>query len=719
MNRMVTTLLLSALTAFVLSPALAAQTETSPSKAGKSAPLTLQIPPGDFVTLCFHDVRDDVRPMVDRDPDAINTKRLAEFFDWIHEHDWHPISPQQILDAKAGKFKMPRNAVLISFDDGLRSIYTKVFPLLQAYHYPAMFALETGWLRRVHAGEDAHYHPEQFSETEHKIEGKLPALPKLPTAVLQGARKSPNLVLPGKVKYNGGERGAKGFVTWAEAREMLASGLVSFATHTDDLHHGILANPQGNVEPAAITRLYLPKVHRYESNLEYRTRIHNDLQRSIRIITQHTGKPPIAVVWPYGAFNRETAEISRSLGLKLSFGLGDVHADSDHRLGNLGRFLIMNDPTPVQIEQQVADALIPDHPPVQRAIQVDMDYIYDPDPKQTNRNLGKLLDRIKAMHVRTVYLQAFADPDGDGIANALYFPNREMPMRADLFNRVAWQLRTRAGVRVYAWLPLLAFDLPDRKREKRLAVTAFGQDGGPVRYPKYRRLSPFMPESAKIVGNIYADLGKHATGIAGVLIHDDAYLAEDEDATSCNPNARWPGTDRKIKDCHLNPRRKTQALIDFGDVAVGRLEHYVNLSNGFAVARNLYARVVLDPSAEARFAQALKPFVAHYDEVALMAMPYLDGTTMPADQWLNKLADQVDKVPGARRKVVYELQTKNWNTDQWIPATTLRSWMDLLVRRGAVNLGYYPDDFLHDRPAFKPTFEGMSLNDFPYNEARH
>ncbi len=41
---------------------------------------------------------------------------------------------------------------------------------------------------------------------------------------------------------------------------------------------------------------------------------------------------------------------------------------------------------------------------------IDLDYIYDPDPQQQERNLGHLLDRINAMGVNTVYLQAFSDP---------------------------------------------------------------------------------------------------------------------------------------------------------------------------------------------------------------------------------------------------------------------------------------------------------------------
>ena len=64
---------------------------------------------------------------------------------------------------------------------------------------------------------------------------------------------------------------------------------------------------------------------------------------------------------------------------------------------------------------------------------MDLDYVYSADAGEQERNLSALLDRIQAIRPTTVYLQAYADPDGDGEADALYFPNRTLPMRADLF----------------------------------------------------------------------------------------------------------------------------------------------------------------------------------------------------------------------------------------------------------------------------------------------
>lgn len=652
------------------------------------------VPEGQFAALCYHDVRDDVVAGRDADPYAVSTQRLVAWFDWMEANDWQPVSLDRIAEARAGGRPLPENAVLLTFDDGLASLYSHVFPLLEAYDYPALFALQTGWLETVWAGSEIRYTPEAF------------AAPAASTAEAGGT-----------VTYNGRPLGPEGFVTPEQLREMQASGLVEYASHSQDLHRGILANPQGNREPAAISRQLDPDTGEYETDAAFRERIRTDLRRSRAMIEAITGKAPRAIVWPYGAHSREVDAIAAEVGMPWSFSLGGTALNRPDA-ESFSRALIVDDPPPMAVaaEARPTDDRPVNRPEPQRAVHVDLDYVYDPDPAQTNANLGKLLDRIKAMQVRSVYLQAFADPDGDGNAAALYFPNRHLPMRADLFNRVAWQLRTRAGVRVYAWMPLLAFDLPDAEGGLELSVTRTDPDGDPAPAARdYQRLSPFLPESERIVGEIYADLGRAASGIHGVLIHDDAYLAADEDRTACRETARWPGTDERITDCNLKPTEKTQALIDFGEAVTERLAYHVSHAPDFRVARNLYARVVLDPDAEARFAQSLPAFLEAYDEVAVMAMPWLDGSDLPPDVWLDRLADAVEQQAGGFEDVVFELQARDWRGEgRWMAGETLRDWMAQLTRRGALELAYYPDDFLNDRPRFEPTREGISLDAFPH-----
>ncbi|WP_410209996.1 poly-beta-1,6-N-acetyl-D-glucosamine N-deacetylase PgaB [Aquirhabdus sp.] len=620
---------------------------------------TVQIPQDQYVVLAFHDVRENFRPSVDRDPYAIDAGRLAHFFDWIQSHHLQPVSLQQILDAQQNKQALPKNAVLLTFDDGPESHFKTVYPLLKTYNYPALFALQTGW-----------------------ITGQVPS-----TAY-----------------------GPNGFVTWAQLREMQASGLVEFATHTHDLHRGIMANPQGNLEPAAMTRLYDPATQRYESDADYRLRIRNDLTLSAYLIQKELGIRPRAVVWPYGAMSELTREIAASAGLPISFALGDdrINQVQDIKVP-LSRLLVSNNPNAVQIEQQIDDVLLR-RPVIQRAVQVDLDDVYDADPALMEVHLGKLLDRIKALNVGTVYLKAFHDQDNSGVASALYFPNRHLPMRADLLNRVAWQLRTRSGVNVYAWLPLLAFQLPDSAQQQRLEVHS--AKGSALSHRS--RLSPFLPETVQLVGDVYEDLGINASSLNGLLIGENAQLAVADDDRRCNIEARMPKTDQPLVNCQQLPAaNKTMALMNFGDLAVARFSRYRDSSNRFRVARKIDARVVLNPALESQFAQSLPAFLAHYDEVVLVTLPRTEEGVALVPQRLTALVTAVAKIPQALDKVTFELPAKDGRSKEWVSNQKLQKQMQMLAQFGVRNLAYYPDDFLHNLPHFDALFGGMSLNQFP------
>jgi biofilm PGA synthesis lipoprotein PgaB len=631
---------------------------------------------GEWVAVSWHDVRDQVAREVDADAFAVSTGDLAAQFEWLQREGWQPVSLQQIIDAREGRATLPPKAVLLSFDDGLASLYTRVFPLLQAFGYPAVVAINTGWLEAVAAGATVPY------------ENRL--------------------------------RAADGFVTWGQLREMVDSGLVEIASHTHDLHRGILGNPQGNQQPAVTTAAWLPQQERYETDAERAQRLRQDLARSIAVITRETGRAPRAIAWPYGEYDALAESVAAQLGLHVSFGLTTGVNRSD-RLQGLNRLLITGNPG---LERFALN--LPQRPTrsIQRVAQVDLDYVFDPDPAQQERNLDALVERMHALEITTVYLQAFADPDGDGLARELYFPNRHLPMRADLFNRVAWQLRTRAGVAVYAWLPVLAFAPPDEELAAALSVRRHLPEGGtaPAGFD-HPRLSPFLPEARALVGEIYADLARHAH-IAGVLFHDDAFLAADEDAAACLATASWPGGRPLPQDCtQLTPADKTAALVDFTLELAARVRHY---RPAIRTARSLYARAVFDPAAEARFSQSLDAFLAAYDHPVLMAMPGLDQVEGDPLPWLLSLVDAVAAQPAgldksldkSLDKTIFQLQARDWREERWLDARTLRAQMHALVRAGAVNLAYYPDDFVRGRPAREPLFQGLSKRSFPYREVR-
>ncbi|MBS1111543.1 MAG: Polysaccharide deacetylase, partial [Anaeromyxobacteraceae bacterium] len=238
-------------------------------------------------------------------------------------------------------------------------------------------------------------------------------------------------------------------ISWEALREMRQSGLVEVGSHSWDLHRGIVANPQGNLQPAATSRRWLPEQKRHEDEASYRRRIEADLSRSVTEIRKRTGKAPRVITWPYGRYNATTAAVAERLGFQVGLTLLDGANGPDTPLLALRRLIVDRELTlpgfAGELEEREEDVSDEDRP--QSIVHVDLDAVYDADPAQQERNLSHLLDRLQWLNVNTVYLQAFADPDANGSADAVYFPSRRLPMRADLFNRVAWQIRTRTQVR--------------------------------------------------------------------------------------------------------------------------------------------------------------------------------------------------------------------------------------------------------------------------------
>jgi biofilm PGA synthesis lipoprotein PgaB len=617
------------------------------------------VEPGSFLALCYHEVLDDARALPDAY--AVEASELASQFAWLREHGYKPVSLAEILAARRGERALPEKAVLLTFDDGYRSFYTRVYPLLKLYGYPALLAVVGTWMEA-------------------------------------GATDF--------VDYGGRMVPRSTFLSWEEVREMVRSGLVEVASHSYDLHRGIPANPQGNMEPAAITRLYDAATGTYEDDVRYTARLRADLERASSLIARELGRRPRAIVWPFGAYNKTTIEAARTLGMPVTLTLGEGWTDPQQPLDAVNRTLVRLNPV---LGDFVGEVSTQTSAP-RRVVHVDLDYVYSEDVAEQERNLSTLLDRIKMLGPSTVYLQAFADPDGDGVADAVYFPNRHLPLRADLFNRVAWQLQTRANVEVFAWMPLLAFRLPEGHPAAGLTVAASVASAGPG---TYARLSPFHPVARRVILDLYEDLARHAA-FHGILFHDDAVLSDFEDASpwALEVYARDWGLPSSVDKIRRDPelasawaKHKTAALIELTREAL-------ELSKAFRMplksARNLYAAPVLNSAAEAWFAQSLPAFLAAYDHTALLAMPYLEGATDP-ERWLDSLLERVKQHPGALDKVVFELQATDWRSPRPVDSNVIARAMRRLQLGGALNFGYYPDDFVRNHPTLELVKPALSL----------
>lgn len=56
-----------------------------------------------------------------------SARRTSPRTDWLSAHGYHPVSLSQLITASQGGAPLPPKPVLLTFDDGLRSVYTKVF----------------------------------------------------------------------------------------------------------------------------------------------------------------------------------------------------------------------------------------------------------------------------------------------------------------------------------------------------------------------------------------------------------------------------------------------------------------------------------------------------------------------------------------------------------------------------------------------------------------
>lgn len=617
-----------------------------------------------FVVICYHDVVDTPNEL---DDDAITAAKLTSHFQWLKENGYTVVSVQDLIDARDGKKNLPPKSVVLTFDDGYKSFYRNVFPLLKAFNYSAVLAICGIWV---------------------DTQGK------------KGLYRAPNT-----------QPKPDQFMTWAEVKEVSDSGLVEIASHSYDLHHGIPANPQKSLQPASVTLEFDVKTGQYENRDHFKNRIRADLKKNSDTIKHHIGKAPRAIVWPYGRFSMQNQEIAAELGMKINFLLTDDVRNSVHNLAMISRNYYNHDGELSNFIDMLTVWEKERIEPV-RSIRIDLDYVYDPDPTQFEKNLSALIERINQYKINTVFLQAFSDNKALGYATELYFPNRHLPVKSDIMNRVTWQLRSRAGVSVFAWMPIIGFDL---KREE-LLVKSQKNDSQQARVDpdRYKRLSPFNPEARRIIQEIYEDLALHVP-IEGIAFHDDGVLSDFEDASAAGVQAQiqagFPASIQAIKSNKEQlqkwTRWKTEYLTNFTKELTRTAQKY---RGELKTSRSLFSLPVLNPFSEEWFAQNLDNFIENYSFVALMAMPYMEKAEAP-DKWMDTLFQKVKEHPKGLKSTLFELQAVDWNNNNKpIESEKLREQMRTLQANGAIHFGYYPDDFIKGVPDLKIVKEGLSIS---------
>jgi len=148
-------------------------------------------------------------------------KAFAEQMKYVHKHctviDFNDL--KEMVDGKS----LPKNAVIITFDDGYLDNYTNAYPVLKKYNLKATISLITGYL----GGKGAWW--DRVGYLKKDASKLISELKRLPDS--QKERRLDKL-LKGKLPNK------RMFMNWAEIKKM--SGLITYAAHTHN--HPILTN---------------------------------------------------------------------------------------------------------------------------------------------------------------------------------------------------------------------------------------------------------------------------------------------------------------------------------------------------------------------------------------------------------------------------------------------------------------------------------------------
>ena len=136
--------------------------------------------------------------------------------------------------------------------------------------------------------------------------------------------------------------------SFAQAREMVDSGVISIQSHTYDLHQYRPLEPDGGREGVSAKD--------GESDAAYGKVLEQDLQLALDAIRQNTGEQPQALAYPYGLYTQTSEAVSRDLGISVTLTTQAQkarlrqHDPSSLRL--LGRYAI-DDCTPQELLDRI------------------------------------------------------------------------------------------------------------------------------------------------------------------------------------------------------------------------------------------------------------------------------------------------------------------------------------------------------------------------------
>lgn len=177
------------------------------------------------------------------DPDALNVEGIRRQFEYLRRY-FQVVPLLDLAERLASGRKFERNTVALTVDDGRRSCYEFLFPLMKEFKFPATFFVVSSFIR----GEDwiwtdkVLWLSEQSRPPDELLPGKLDGVfrslnrlrPEDRNARIQAMAHSVRVTIPNSApaKYAP--------CSWSELREMADSGLMEIGSHT--VTHPILSS---------------------------------------------------------------------------------------------------------------------------------------------------------------------------------------------------------------------------------------------------------------------------------------------------------------------------------------------------------------------------------------------------------------------------------------------------------------------------------------------
>jgi peptidoglycan/xylan/chitin deacetylase (PgdA/CDA1 family) len=177
------------------------------------------------------------------DPDALNVEGIRRQFTHLRRH-FRVVPLLELAEQLASGRNLDRHMVALTIDDGRRSCYEFLFPLMKEFGVPATFFVVSSFIQ----GEDwiwtdkVIWLSEQTSSAQELVPGKLESAfrslnrmrPETRNAWIEHTGKSMDVTLPDAAPAKFAP------CSWAELREMAASGLMEIGSHT--VTHPILSS---------------------------------------------------------------------------------------------------------------------------------------------------------------------------------------------------------------------------------------------------------------------------------------------------------------------------------------------------------------------------------------------------------------------------------------------------------------------------------------------